>query len=55
MSWESEVKEIQMRREKALELGGQERVERQHAEGKVTIPERIDALLDKGSLLKSDS
>jgi methylmalonyl-CoA decarboxylase subunit alpha len=52
MSWEPEVREIHERRRKALELGGRERVERHHAEGKLTIRERIDALLEKGSFVE---
>ena len=52
MSWEPEVKEIHERRRKALELGGRERVERHHAEGKLTVRERIDVLLDKGSFVE---
>ena len=52
MSWESEVKDIQMRRAKALELGGKDRVERHHDEGKLTIRERIDGLLDKASFVE---
>jgi len=52
MSWESEVKDIQMRRTKALELGGKERVKKQHAEGKLTIRERIGGLLDKDSFVE---
>ncbi|MBA3303450.1 MAG: methylmalonyl-CoA carboxyltransferase, partial [Acidimicrobiia bacterium] len=30
-------------------MGGPEKVERQHASGKLTVRERIDALLDTGS------
>lgn len=49
MSWEPEVKELQLRRQKALQLGGEERVDRHHKQGKLTIRERIDFLLDSGS------
>jgi methylmalonyl-CoA decarboxylase subunit alpha len=49
MSWEPEVKEIHLRRQKALALGGEDRVKRHHAEGKLTIRERTDALLDQNS------
>ncbi len=52
MSWEREAKEIQLRRQKALAMGGKERVERHHRAGKLTIRERIDGLLDKGSFLE---
>jgi acetyl-CoA carboxylase carboxyltransferase component len=49
VSWEAEVEELRERRRLALEMGGQDRVERQHAAGKLTVRERIDALLDEGS------
>ena len=47
--WQPEVDEIQRRRMLAQKLGGAERVERQHALGKLTIRERIDAIADPGS------
>jgi methylmalonyl-CoA decarboxylase subunit alpha len=49
MSWEPEVRAIAERRSRALALGGEERVERQHDQGKLTIRERIDAFLDPGT------
>ena len=41
-------------REKALQAGGPERVETQHAKGKLTARERLDLLLDKGSFRETD-
>lgn len=49
MSWQPEVEELQRRHALAQELGGQERVKRQHEEGKLTIRERIEALVDADS------
>jgi acetyl-CoA carboxylase carboxyltransferase component len=49
MSWEPEVKEINLRRQMALKLGGEERVDRHHKQGKLTVRERIDKLTDPGS------
>jgi acetyl-CoA carboxylase carboxyltransferase component len=49
MSWKPEVEELLRRRALARELGGPERVQRQHDEGKLTIRERIDRLVDPGS------
>jgi acetyl-CoA carboxylase carboxyltransferase component len=49
MSWKPEVDGIAQRRRLAQEHGGPESVERQHALGRLTIRERIDALLDAGS------
>ena len=41
--------ELDQRRSEALRGGGEARVEKQHAKGKLTARERIDILLDKGS------
>lgn len=49
MSWENEVKELERRRFLAQQQGGKEGIARQHAKGRLTIRERIDALLDDGS------
>ncbi len=50
MSWKSEVEEIEERRIAARSMGGREAIERQHARGRLTIRERLDALVDAGSL-----
>jgi acetyl-CoA carboxylase carboxyltransferase component len=50
MSWKPEVEEIEARREAARAMGGPEAVERQHARGRLTIRERLDRLVDDGSL-----
>ncbi len=49
MSWEQEVKEIERRRYLAQQQGGKEGIAKQHARGRMTIRERIDVLLDKGT------
>ncbi len=49
MTWEKELEEIGRRRERARQMGGPQKVERQHAAGKLTVRERIDRLLDTGS------
>ncbi len=49
MVWQPEVEEIARRRAIAQELGGAESVARHHAEGRLTIRERLDLLLDPGS------
>jgi len=46
MSWEKEVKEIQKRRLMARQQGGEESIEKHHSRGKLTIRERINAVLD---------
>jgi acetyl-CoA carboxylase carboxyltransferase component len=49
VSWEPEIDELRRREALARELGGTDRVERQHASGRLTVRERIDRLLDEGS------
>ena len=49
MSWQKEVDELHRRIELAHALGGVEKVDRQHEFGKLTIRERIDAIVDPGS------
>ena len=47
--WEPELSELRRRVELAGLMGGAERVERQHAAGRLTVRERIGALVDAGS------
>ena len=49
MSWDQEVQELERRRHLAKQQGGAEGIARQHARGRLTIRERIDALLDAGT------
>lgn len=49
MSWEAEIKQMREREALAEQMGGAEKVARQHNQGKMTVRARIDALLDKGS------
>ena len=49
MSWQPELDELRERERRARELGGAERVKRQHDAGKLTVRERIDALVDRAS------
>jgi propionyl-CoA carboxylase beta chain len=48
-TWEPELSELDRRRELAQRLGGAERVARQHASGRLTVRERVAALVDPGS------
>ena len=54
MSIEERLEEIRRRRQQALEGGGVERVQRQHAAGKLTARERMERLLDTGSFAELD-
>ena len=47
--WLPEVEELERRKELARRMGGPANIARQHAQGKLTVRERIDRLLDSGS------
>ncbi|MEE4302153.1 MAG: carboxyl transferase domain-containing protein [Pseudomonadales bacterium] len=49
MAWEREIEELHERSALAEAMGGPEKVARQHEFGKLTIRERIDAIVDAGS------
>jgi acetyl-CoA carboxylase carboxyltransferase component len=49
VTWEPELEEIRGRTELAKRMGGAERVQRQHDQGRLTIRERLDRLCDEGS------
>jgi acetyl-CoA carboxylase carboxyltransferase component len=49
MGWEPELEELRRREELARRMGGEERVARQHASGRLTVRERIERLFDPGS------
>lgn len=49
MSWQPEVDEIKRRIELAKQMGGEANVARQHANGRMTVRERIERLLDAES------
>jgi methylmalonyl-CoA decarboxylase subunit alpha len=53
MTHETTLKELQMRRRQALKMGGQEKIQRQHAKGRLTARERIDRLLDANSFFET--
>ena len=48
-TWEPEIAELRRREAMAVRMGGADKIERQHRGGKLTVRERIDALLDPGS------
>jgi acetyl-CoA carboxylase carboxyltransferase component len=49
LGWEAEVEELKRRRAAAAGLGGAEAVQKHHDQGRLTVRERIDGLLDQGS------
>jgi len=52
MVFEKELEELRHRKEKALQMGGPEKIMRQHEQNKLTARERIDRLLDPGTFFE---
>ncbi len=55
MSFDEKLKKLQSFKDQAKLGGGQDRIDKQHAQGKLTARERIDALLDPNSFQEIDS
>ena len=53
MSWQPEVDELKRQAAMAREMGGADKVEKQHAMHKLTCRERIDRLFDKGTFVET--
>lgn len=49
MSWQKEIDELNRRTELAKQMGGVERITRQHDNGRLTVRERVQALVDADS------
>ncbi len=49
MTWQKEVDELRLREAMAREMGGEEKVKRQHDAGRLTVRERLALLLDPDS------
>ncbi len=49
MSWEDEIRELHRREHLARQMGGADKVARQHQFGKLTVRERIERIADAGS------
>ncbi len=50
--FEQRVAELQERKRRNLQMGGPEKVARQHDRGKLTVRERIDLLFDRGTFVE---
>ena len=50
--WDREIKELERRKKIARQMGGEKNIAKQHGIGRMTVRERIDALVDKGSFLE---
>jgi acetyl-CoA carboxylase carboxyltransferase component len=49
MTWQPELDELRRRRDLAERMGGPDKIRRQHEAGRLTVRERLAALLDEGS------
>ncbi len=49
MSWEKEIDELGARRAMAEQMGGEEKVARQHGRGKMDARARLAGIVDEGS------
>lgn len=49
MNWTAELDELRRREAMAREMGGPDKVKRQHDGGRLTVRERVEALVDRGS------
>jgi acetyl-CoA carboxylase carboxyltransferase component len=49
MTWQPELDDVRRRRDLAGRMGGPDKVRRQHEAGRLTVRERLAALLDDGS------
>jgi acetyl-CoA carboxylase carboxyltransferase component len=50
--YQERVAELGRKRQRNLEMGGQEKVARQHERGKLTVRERLDLLFDPGTFVE---
>ena len=53
MPWDKALEDIKYVKELASEMGGSDRIERQHSGGRYTVRERIEKILDSGSFLEA--
>ena len=54
MALKEKFDELEKRNQEALVAGGQDRIDKHHAAGKLTARERIDLLLDPGTFVETD-
>jgi methylmalonyl-CoA decarboxylase subunit alpha len=52
MDLDKSLQQLESKRRRALQMGGPDKIEKQHARGRLTARERIDRLLDKNSFLE---
>lgn len=54
-SIQEKIRELHAKLQKIQEAGGEKRIEKQHAQGKMTARERLEALFDAGSFIEMDA
>ena len=54
MSSEDKIRRLREMKYQSALGGGEARIQRQHAQGKLTARERVELLLDKGSFVELD-
>lgn len=54
MNWDEAIRDLEVRRHRAMMGGGQLKLDKQHEQGKLSARERIDILLDKGTFVEVD-
>ena len=52
MTWKPELDELARRQAFAKAMGGPDKVQRQHDNGKLTVRERVEQLVDAGSFVE---
>lgn len=52
MSWTEELQELEQRTNFSREMGGADKIKRQHDAGKMTVRERVDGLVDAASFVE---
>jgi|TARA_Y100000310_G_scaffold329252_1_gene398719 acetyl-CoA carboxylase carboxyltransferase component len=53
MPWEKAIDDLDYIRDLAREMGGPDRIERQHSGGRYTVRERIEKIVDSGSFIEA--
>jgi acetyl-CoA carboxylase carboxyltransferase component len=49
MTWTPEIEQLEQMRRLRQRMGGAEGIARQHAQGRLTVRERLDLLIDQGT------
>ena len=53
--WKDSISALDRKRNRILQAGGRDKIEKQHKSGKLTARERIDMLFDPGTFVEVDN